>query len=258
MSASHPCELWGAAARPVLGNPEVEDFRAFALSASSPERRGEPRFFVRISSRDAAEAASAFDSLSLDSLLLCRASAASPAPASPILPRERLRSVAFVGPMASGKSTVGPLLARLMGLSFVDSDAAVESAAGASVPDIFASEGEAGFRLRETAALSGLLERGGSVIATGGGAVVAPENRALLRSGAVVVWLHARPEALGLRIAPGTRPLLEGADPVGRLASIYRERRAFYAEVADFLVPTEGRNPQEIAEVIHEEILRAR
>ena len=203
MSAYPPYELWGAAARPVLVNSGVEDFRAFALSASSPERSGGLRLFVRISSRDTAEAASVFDSLSLDSLFLCRASAVSPLSSTPIIPRERLCSVALVGPMASGKSTVGPLLARLMGLSFADSDAAVESAAGASVPDIFASEGEAGFRLRETAALSGLLLRGGSVIATGGGAVIAPENRELLRSGAVVVWLHARPEALGLRIAPG-------------------------------------------------------
>jgi shikimate kinase len=252
-----PCELWGAASRPVLGNPEVEAFRAFALAAS-PRGSGAERLFLRISSRDAAETASVFDSLGLVSLLMCRASASSTASASPSIPAERLRSVALVGPMASGKSTVGPLLARLLGLSFADSDTAIEAASGRSVPDIFASEGEAGFRLRETAALSGLLERGGSVIATGGGAVLARENRDLLRSGALVVWLHARPEALGRRLEPGTRPLLEGADPVEKLASIYRERRAFYAEVADFLVPTEGRNPGELAEVIHEEILRAR
>jgi shikimate kinase len=246
-------ELWGAVARPVLGNPEVEAFRAFALSA--PEAGEGTRLFVRVSSDSAAEAASVFDSLKFDSLFLSRAACrAGLSPASARPPR----SLALVGPMASGKSTVGPLLAALLGLSFVDCDSAIEAAAGSSIPELFASEGEAGFRRRESTALAGLLERGGSVIATGGGAVLSPGNRELLRAGAAVVWLHASPEALGRRLEPGTRPLLEGGDALGKLASIYRERRLLYAEVADFLVPTEGKAPGEIAEVIHEEILRAR
>jgi len=251
------CELWGAAARPVLGNPEVEAFRSFALS--SPEAGGarSHRLFVRVSSGSAAEAASVFDSLGFDSFFVSRG-APSSTPAVFPLPRPgRPGSLALVGPMASGKSTVGPLLAGLLGLSFADCDSAIEAEAGRPIPAIFASEGEAGFRRREGAALAGILGRGGSVIATGGGAVLAPENRELLRAGALVVWLHASPEALGSRLEPGTRPLLEGADPLGKLASIYRARRLLYAEVADFLMPTEGKSPGEIAEVIHEEILRA-
>lgn len=251
-------ELWAAAARPVLGNPEVEAFRAYVLSRGPAGPAAPRRLFLRISAGASSSAAAAFDSLGLSALLFARAPEASAGPAPEgWASASRPPSVALVGPMASGKSSVGPLLAARLGLPFADSDAAVEAASGLSIPAIFAAEGEAGFRAREREAIAGLLAKGPSVIATGGGAVLSAESRDLLKAGAAVVWLHASPEALGSRLEPGRRPLLECADPFGRLASIYRERIPYYAEVSDFLVPTEGAGPEAIAEVIHEEILRA-
>jgi shikimate kinase len=161
---------------------------------------------------------------------------------------ERDRSVLLTGMMGAGKSRVGRALASLLGFDFVDTDALVEKAAGMRVAEIFAREGEAGFRRRERDALARLPERR-CVVALGGGAVVAAENRALLAKKGRLVWLDACPETLADRVGEAEeRPLLAGLDRAGRvakLAALAAERAPAYAR-AELRVATDGRTVEEI------------
>jgi shikimate kinase len=144
----------------------------------------------------------------------------------------------LVGPMGSGKTTVGRLAAARLGRPFLDLDAAVVAAAGRSVAAIFAAEGEAGFRAREAAALRGALADGDRVLATGGGVVELAENRALLRASGFVVLLWAEAEELWRRLRPqaADRPRLAVADPVAVLRDDLRRRGPWYREVAHLTV----------------------
>ena len=161
---------------------------------------------------------------------------------------ERDRSVLLTGMMGAGKSRVGRALASVLHFDFLDSDALVEKAAGMKIAEIFAREGEAGFRRREREALAGLPERR-CVVALGGGAVVAAENRALLAAKGRLVWLDAEPETLAERIGDASeRPLLAGLDRAGRvakLAALAAERRPAYAQ-AELRVVTDARNVDSI------------
>jgi 3-dehydroquinate synthase len=144
--------------------------------------------------------------------------------------------VVLVGLPGSGKSAAGKRLARRHGASFVDLDEIVERDAGRPVPEIFATEGEAGFRRREREAVASLgapdphpdLRR---VISTGGGSVVDPRNRWALYRGRVAVWLDGPPEVLGQRLgrSANVRPLIEGKDPVDAVRRLAGERERFYA-----------------------------
>jgi len=154
----------------------------------------------------------------------------------------------LVGMMGAGKSTVGPLVAERLGRPFVDLDEVVAAAAGASIPDLFDAEGEAGFRRREAAALA-QVAGSEAVVACGGGIVVDPENVAVLRRTGMVAWLAAPPEVLAARVADGSgRPLAgeAGAEVAARLAS----REAAYAAAAHWRVEAAGRTPVEIAEEV--------
>lgn len=148
------------------------------------------------------------------------------------------RSVVLVGPMGSGKSSVGRALAQRLRMRHIDTDALVERRDGRSVPEIFAADGEAAFRALETAELRSALDAS-AVIATGGGIVVTDENRRLLNeSGALVVWLDASIDALAERVGSGRgRPLLEG-DVRRALQAKVAERAPGYLEVADLRVDT--------------------
>lgn len=178
------------------------------------------------------------------------------------------RGIALVGLMAAGKSETGRLLAQRRRLPFLDSDQLVESRAGLSVAQIFAREGEAGFRAREKRALEEAESSAPCVLALGGGAVLAAENRALLSRSFATVWLHVTAATAARRsTAPSSpvRPLLgagEGTDSahdrVSILRGILEERRELYAVCADLLVSTEGRDPAAVAEVIDAEIGVAR
>lgn len=153
-------------------------------------------------------------------------------------------NLVLVGMMGSGKSAVGRLAAERLGWTFCDTDGAVEAAAGRPVSEIFAAEGEAGFRERERQAVAALAQGDRQVIATGGGAVLDPVNREALRRTGLVVWLCAPPEALYHRAkAQGlaARPLLAGPDPLGRLASLAADRDGAYAAAAHATVETDGR-----------------
>ncbi|NRA35883.1 MAG: 3-dehydroquinate synthase [Polyangiaceae bacterium] len=161
------------------------------------------------------------------------------------------RPLLLNGFMATGKSTVGRLIAQETGTPFVDLDAAIEAAAGASIPEIFNNEGEAGFRDREHRALSDLLETPiAQVIALGGGALLMREIRLTAMDRGVVVCLHAELSELITRAgADGSRPLLAGPNPQAQIERLLTLRSPAYEE-AHCQVNTGGRDPTEIAEEI--------
>jgi shikimate kinase len=158
----------------------------------------------------------------------------------------------LVGMMGAGKSTVGRHLARALGYRFLDADTAIEAVAGRSIPELFHSEGENGFRELESEVLGRIASFHSLVVATGGGVVTRPVNWGHLRQG-VVVWLDAPLELLLQRLAadPTPRPLMRGPDPSERLRSLLQERTPLYAQ-ADLSVRQDGRAPEAVAAQILE------
>jgi shikimate kinase len=150
----------------------------------------------------------------------------------------RRRTIALVGLMGVGKSSVGRRLASALSLPFRDADAEVEAAAGRSVSDIFAELGEPAFREGERRVIARLLEQPPHVLATGGGAFANPETRRLIKSKAISVWLKADLEVLARRVGrKDTRPLLTGKEPLAVLRELAEMRYPAYAE-ADITVET--------------------
>src|SRR3982751_3275859 len=141
------------------------------------------------------------------------------------------RPVVLVGLMGAGKSTVGKRLAKRLGLPFIDSDSAIEDAAGYSAAEVFERFGEQDFRDGERRLVARLIDGTVGVIATGGGAFVDPRTRQLLNERAITIWLDAPVEILSERTSRrDTRPLLRTPDPKATLAKLAEERRASYAE----------------------------
>ncbi|MDE2304325.1 MAG: shikimate kinase AroK [Gammaproteobacteria bacterium] len=161
------------------------------------------------------------------------------------------RNVFLIGPMGSGKSAVGRQLARLLGLAFHDSDADIEERTGVDIAYIFEQEGEAGFRLRERESIDRLTQLEGVVIATGGGAVIDPENRLKLAERGAVVYLQTSVAQQLARTRHGRhRPLLNDVDQERVLADLMATRAPLYAEIADLTVATDHRRVQLVAEEI--------
>ena len=157
-------------------------------------------------------------------------------------------SLILVGMMGAGKTTVGRLLARRLKRDFLDADEEIERRCGVRIPVIFDIEGEAGFRARETQVIAELCALDNLVLATGGGAVLAEENRRRIATRATVVYLHARPAHLWLRVRHDrNRPLLATADPQKRLEELYAERDPLYREVADLVIDTGKQSVQTLA-----------
>ncbi len=149
----------------------------------------------------------------------------------------------MIGPMGAGKSTVGKRVARRLEWTFVDLDKCIELEAGASVALIFEMEGEAGFRSRESAALALQAQKSRVVVATGGGAVLAPQNHATLRSG-VVVYLEATVELQLERLARDrSRPLLQTPDRAERLRLLAEARNPIYGALADVRIAADRFGP---------------
>ena len=141
------------------------------------------------------------------------------------------KPIVLVGLMGAGKSTVGRRLARQLGLPFVDSDSAIEDAAGFSAAEVFEKYGEKDFRDGERRLVARLVEGHVRVIATGGGAFVDPRTRELLNARAITIWLDASIDVLSERTSRrDTRPLLRNDDPKGTLERLADERRPSYAE----------------------------
>jgi len=156
--------------------------------------------------------------------------------------------VFLVGPMGAGKTAVGRRLARLLGYRFVDSDAAIEARTGVDIAYIFEKEGEAGFRQREREAIDVLTRETGIVLATGGGAVLLPENRERLAGRGAVVYLDASvAQQLARTRRSNHRPLLRTADPGARLAELMAVREPLYRSIAALTVTTDGRKVATVA-----------
>jgi len=173
----------------------------------------------------------------------------------PIVPTESNRCIVLVGMPGSGKTTVGRDLAKRLGLRFVDTDHEIEARTGVKIPTIFEIEGEDGFRKRETQTLDDLTRESNMVLATGGGAVIRPENRALLRERAVVVFLSVPPAILWERTRHDrSRPLLQVPDPKGRLEELLKVRGPFYREVAHIIVEGGRGTPHAMVKLIEKEL----
>lgn len=154
---------------------------------------------------------------------------------TPAIPRPT-RTIALVGLMGVGKSTVGRRLAGRLDLPFVDGDEAIEAAARMSVSDIFSQLGEAEFRAGEARVMRRLLEGPPMVLATGGGAILNPETRELIKTRSTSVWLRADLNVVAARVQRrDTRPLLRGKDPLQALTAMAEIRYPVYAE-ADLTV----------------------
>ncbi|TAJ52703.1 MAG: shikimate kinase AroK [Nevskiaceae bacterium] len=166
------------------------------------------------------------------------------------------KSLFLVGPMGAGKTTVGKKLAETCNLDFVDSDHEIEVRTGVDISYIFEKEGEEGFRRREQAVIDDLTTRGGIVLATGGGAVLLPENRAHLSARGLVVYLHASLEQQLARTERSEhRPLLMNGDRRETLIRLFEHRDPLYREVADLVVETDGKNARQLAREIQDALL---
>lgn len=147
--------------------------------------------------------------------------------------------VGLIGLPGSGKSTVGRQLARRLQLAFFDSDHVIEERLGCSIRDYFEREGEASFRDVEEAVIDELTLLPSGVLSTGGGSVLRPANRQHLRERCYVVYLRSSPEELFRRLRHDVnRPLLQVADPLGRLRDLYAQRDPLYRETSHFVIET--------------------
>ncbi len=168
---------------------------------------------------------------------------------------KQANNIFLIGPMGAGKSTIGRLLAKLLGMKFDDTDHEIRRRTGVDIPTVFDFEGEEGFRKRERVVLDALTRDSGLVLATGGGVVLDPENRGMLSSRGVVVYLHCTPEQQYRRTERDrNRPLLQTSDPLTRLRELMAERDPLYRQTADIVVSTEKRNASTVAREIKRRI----
>ncbi len=160
-------------------------------------------------------------------------------PTSNQQPESRQQNIFLVGLMGAGKTSVGRMLAKRVNKEFFDADAEIERSTGVRIPVIFDIEGESGFRAREEKVIERLTAMQGIVLATGGGAVLSPVNRARLRTHGHVIYLRAAPEDLWRRTRRDrSRPLLQTANPLAKLKELHAQRDPLYSEVADLVVDT--------------------
>lgn len=147
--------------------------------------------------------------------------------------------ISLVGLPGGGKSTVGRHLARRLGMKFIDSDAEIEHQAGRLIRDIFRADGEEFFRDLEQRVIEELVQGSDCVLATGGGAVLRPRNRASLHERSTVVYLRSAPEELFRRLRHDTqRPMLQVADPLAKLKELHAHRDPLYRQTAHFIIDT--------------------
>ncbi|WP_407276226.1 shikimate kinase AroK [Halothiobacillus sp. DCM-1] len=164
-------------------------------------------------------------------------------------------SLILVGPMGAGKSTIGKMLAHQLNLPFLDSDKEIEQHTGATIPLIFEIEGEAGFRDREVAVINEITRSPGWVLATGGGAILRPENRRLFAERGFVVYLHASVHQQAERTAQDTqRPLLQTPDRIGKLRELMAQREPLYRSAADLVIETANKTPRMVVDLIRQRL----
>ncbi len=160
-------------------------------------------------------------------------------------------NIFIVGPMGSGKSTVGKIISDELFLNFFDTDEEIENRTGASIDWIFDLEGEEGFRKRESGVLEELVQKNSVVLSTGGGIILSENNRELLSSRGTVFYL-ATPISVQLeRTAKDKdRPLLKNGDPGKILKQLHNKRKDLYESVSDYIVETENKSSQQVASEI--------
>ena len=152
----------------------------------------------------------------------------------------------LIGMMGAGKTTVGRLLAKELGYSFIDTDAVIEQLTSQSITQLFAEQKEAGFRQIESKVLASVCACTHLTIATGGGIVTQQQNWSYLHHG-LIVWLDVPVEQLYSRLAAdNTRPLLQGTDLLERLRSLYQQRQRFYAQADLRITPSPEETPEQI------------
>lgn len=159
--------------------------------------------------------------------------------------------------MGAGKTTVGRQLARYLKKRFADSDHEIEARTGVKIPVIFEIEGEQGFRRRESQVLRELASDQGLVVATGGGVVLEPSNRACLANGGLVVYLSVPPEILWERTRQDkNRPLLQVEDLKERIEQLFQQRDPLYREIADIIVEGGKSAPGHVLRSLERQIRR--
>jgi len=165
----------------------------------------------------------------------------------------QIRNLTLIGFMGTGKSSVGQIVANLLHFTLLDTDHVIEARAGKTISEIFAQDGEPAFRDWERRIVGELVTRKKTVISTGGGLPVNPDNLASLKTHALVVCLWASPERIWERVrAQSHRPLLDDPDPPAKIRELLAARAPHYRQ-ADVLINTDLRSPREVAQqVIHQ------
>lgn len=159
-------------------------------------------------------------------------------------------NIYFIGLMGAGKTTIGKILAKTLGKTFYDTDHVIEQRTGVKISTIFELEGEDGFRKRESAAIEELCELDNIVMATGGGAVLVPDNRQALKQHGYVIYLRANVNDLWVRMRHDKhRPLLQNVDVRAKLEQLYHQRNPLYTETASLIIDT-GNQP--IANILNQ------
>jgi shikimate kinase len=172
--------------------------------------------------------------------------------ADPEVEGSTLPTIALIGPMGAGKTEVGRLLAKRLGVPLVDTDQLIVERDGRSVSEIFSEESEAGFRAKEVDAVAEAAAVPGAVIAAGGGVVLDPRNIDALRSSGEVVYLRASAAVAAARLGTGEgRPLLEGTELGDRIARLIEERQPLYREAAHHEVDAD-RSPDDVVDALVE------
>ena len=168
-------------------------------------------------------------------------------------------NIFFVGLMGAGKTTIGRLLAKHLSKHFYDTDHEIERRTGVNIPLIFELEGEAGFRKRETAVIAELCRMQDIVLATGGGAILAQQNRESLKQHGTVIYLRAHVQELWQRTRNDkNRPLLQTDDPRAKLEQLFIERDPLYHETADIVLETGGQSVSSIVHLIEQKLCQHR
>lgn len=168
------------------------------------------------------------------------------------------KPVVLIGMMGAGKTSLGRALAQRLGLGFTDSDAVIETEAGCTIADYFSKYGEPAFRILERNTLEKLLSQPVQIIGAGGGAVVTPETRGLLKKQSLAVWLQAEVPVLVARCAASdARPLLKTGDPATILGTLLEKRASLYAEAARYTVRTDAQSADETVDLIIKELKKS-
>ncbi len=165
------------------------------------------------------------------------------------------QNIFLIGPMGAGKTTMGRQIAKRLNMDFEDSDHVIEECTGVDIPLIFEIEGERGFRKRETTVIDALTKTTQLVLATGGGAVLAEENRQFLRNRGLVIYLHSDIKHLLERVSHDrNRPLLQTANPAATLKEIMKIREPLYRDTADIVINTGQQSIRAVVNVILDNI----